>query len=129
MTKYWAVLIFGIIISSCSSTRRIDQSFDLRDDSEKKIEFRATSTKHIDSVNINALRTDVWKLEHYSYPDSIRLFVRVLDTTGFVVTHMAAPYKKENAPDYFPKLMERLGERRRQGAGRGERDQSGSGGN
>lgn len=113
MTKYWVILAFGLIISSCSSTKRIDQSFDLRDDSEKKAQFRATSTRHIDSINVGALRTDVWKLEHYSYPDSIRLFVRVLDTTGFVVTHMAEPYKKADAPNYFPLLMERLGERRR----------------
>jgi outer membrane protein OmpA-like peptidoglycan-associated protein len=111
--KSWLFLLIALLIVSCSSTRRIDQSFDLRDDSEKTVEFRATSTKHIDSVNIGALRTDVWKLEHYSYPDSIRLFVRVLDTTGFVVTHMAEPYKSPGAPDYFPRLMERLGERRR----------------
>lgn len=111
--KSWLILLIALIAVSCSSTRRIDQSFDLRDDSEKAVEFRATSTKHIDSVNIGALRTDVWKLEHYSYPDSIRLFVRVLDTTGFVVTHMAEPYKSPAAPNYFPRLMERLGERRR----------------
>lgn len=111
--KSWLFLLIALLIVSCSSTRRIDQSFDLRDDSEKTVEFRATSTKHIDSVNIGALRTDVWKLEHYSYPDSIRLFVRVLDTTGFVVTHMAEPYKSPGAPDYFPRLIERLGERRR----------------
>ncbi len=111
--KSWLFLLIALLVVSCSSTRRIDQSFDLRDDSEKTVEFRATSTKHIDSANIGALRTDVWKLEHYSYPDSIRLFVRVLDTTGFVVTHMAEPYKSPGAPDYFPRLMERLGERRR----------------
>lgn len=111
--KLWQLLLLTLLIAACSSTRRIDQSFDLRDDSEKSVEFRATSTKHIDSVNLSALRTDVWKLEHYSYPDSIRLFVRVLDTTGFVVTHMADPYKSASAPDYFPRLMERLGERRR----------------
>lgn len=109
----WSILLLSVVVVSCSSTRRIDQSFDLRDDSEKTVEFRATSTKHIDSVNLAALRTDVWKLEHYSYPDSIRLFVRVLDTTGFVVTHMADPYKSPSAPDYFPRMMERLGERRR----------------
>lgn len=109
----WWIFSVALIIGSCSSTRRIDQSFDLRDDSEKGTQFRATSTKHIDSANLAALRTDVWKLEHYSYPDSIRLFVRVLDTTGFVVTHMAEPYKSTSAPDYFPRLMERLGERRR----------------
>lgn len=109
----WSILLLSVVVVSCSSTRRIDQSFDLRDDSEKTVEFRATSAKHIDSVNLAALRTDVWKLEHYSYPDSIRLFVRVLDTTGFVVTHMADPYKSPSAPDYFPRMMERLGERRR----------------
>jgi len=109
----WWIFAVAVILGSCSSTRRIDQSFDLRDDSEKSTQFRATSTKHIDSVDLAALRTDVWKLEHYSYPDSIRLFVRVLDTTGFVVTHMAEPYKSASAPDYFPRLIERLGERRR----------------
>jgi len=111
--KPWYLLLQSLVVVSCSSTRRIDQSFDLREDSERVSTFRATSTKHIDSVNIAALRTEVWKLEHYTYPDSIRLFVRVIDTTGYIVTHMAEPYKSVSAPDYFPRMFERLGERRR----------------
>jgi outer membrane protein OmpA-like peptidoglycan-associated protein len=72
--------------------------------------MRFTETRHIDSVvDVTTLKADVWRIEHYTYPDSIRLFVRVLDTNGYVVTHMAAPYKAPDAPNYFPKVVERLG--------------------
>jgi outer membrane protein OmpA-like peptidoglycan-associated protein len=59
------------------------------------------------------LTTDVWKVEHYAYPDTIRLFVRVQDTLGNVITHMAKPYARPDAPNYFPQLVEALGEGRR----------------
>ena len=58
-------------------------------------------------------QADVWKVEHYTYPDSIRLFVRVLDSNGYVVTHMADPYKAPDAPDYFPNVVETLGTKRK----------------
>ncbi len=109
-------LIVGFLLISllsCKSTHKLSQEFDLRDNGERTSQTRYVATRSIDSVDINALKTDVWKLEHYSYPDSIRLFVRVLDTNGFVVTNMAAPYKKEGAPEYFPVLSEKLGVRRK----------------
>ena len=102
-----------ISVLSCKSTHRLSQEFDLRDNGERTSQTRYVATRSIDSVDISALKTDVWKLEHYSFPDSIRLFVRVLDSNGFVVTNMAAPYKKDGAPDYFPVLTERLGIRRK----------------
>ena len=83
-----------ISVLSCKSTHRLSQEFDLRDNGERTSQTRYVATRSIDSVDISALKTDVWKLEHYSFPDSIRLFVRVLDSNGFVVTNMAAPYKK-----------------------------------
>lgn len=103
-----------LIAAGCKGPKYLNQDFDLRDDGERVTELRFTSTRHIDSItDVKAIKTDVWKLEHYSYPDSIRMFVRVIDTTGFIVTHMAAPYKKAGAPDYFPSLVEHLGSRRR----------------
>jgi outer membrane protein OmpA-like peptidoglycan-associated protein len=37
----------------------------------------------------------------------------VLDTNGFVVTHMAQPYVKPGAPNYFPKVVELLGAKKK----------------
>jgi len=108
------LLLAALTIGACSSSHTIDQRFDLREDGERGTVLRFTQTRHIDSVeDVATLRTDVWKVEHYAYPDSIRLFVRVLDTTGYVITHMADPYKKPGAPDYFPAVIEDLGTRRR----------------
>jgi outer membrane protein OmpA-like peptidoglycan-associated protein len=114
LMRFLAFTALVVVMASCKGPKYLNQDFDLRDDGERTTEMRFTSTRHIDSINdVKTVKTDVWKLEHYSYPDSIRLFVRVIDTTGYIVTHMAAPYKKAGAPDYFPKLVEHLGSRRR----------------
>lgn len=102
-----------LALVGCKSSHKLRQNFDLREGGERTIERRFTEAKHIDSVDVKALTSDVWKLEHYKYPDSIRLFVRVLDTNGFVVTHMADPYKRPSAPNYFPLLIEKLGAKRK----------------
>ena len=103
-----------MVIASCGGSHSLQQRFDLREDGERGTVLRFTQTRHIDSIeDVTTLTTDVWKVEHYAYPDSIRLFVRVLDTTGYVVTHMADPYKKPGAPDYFPAVVENIGSRRR----------------
>ncbi|MCX6141072.1 MAG: OmpA family protein [Candidatus Kapabacteria bacterium] len=107
------LVALALSLLSCKSQHKLTQEFDLRDNGENPSPTRFVSTRTIDSVDIKALKTDVWKLEHYAYPDSIRLFVRVLDTNGYVVTNMAAPYKRDGAPDYFPLLTEQLGVRRR----------------
>ncbi|MBN9400398.1 MAG: OmpA family protein ['Candidatus Kapabacteria' thiocyanatum] len=103
----------ALMLDGCRSVHRIEGDFDLREDGERVTELRFTQTRHIDSVDIRKLMVDVWKIEHYAYPDSIRLFVRVLDSTGNVVTHMAQPYAKPGAPNYFPRLDEHLGSRRK----------------
>lgn len=116
-TKNLSTLILSsaliTLFVGCRSAHKLGQEFDLREGGERTTQYRFTQTRHIDSSDINALLTDVWKLEHYSYPDSIRLFVRVLDTNGFVVTHMAPPYVKPGAPNYFPQLIEKLGARKK----------------
>ena len=109
------LLLCGILfLTGCKGPKYLNQDFDLREDGERVTELRFTATRHIDSItDVKTIKADVWKLEHYTYPDSIRMFVRVIDTTGFVVTHMASPYKKPGAPEYFPSLVEHLGSRRR----------------
>lgn len=106
------VLCTMLALGGCKSTHTLSHSFDLRSDAERIPKPRFTGTRHIDSVDVNNLSVDVWKVEHYAYPDSIRLFVRILDSTGYVVTHMADPYRKPGAPDYFRSLQETIGERR-----------------
>ncbi|MBU3741625.1 MAG: VWA domain-containing protein [Candidatus Kapabacteria bacterium] len=97
----------------CRQSHTVGQIFDLRSEGERTKEVRFTQTRSIDSVDITNLDADVWKVEHYKYPDSIKLFVRVLDSTGYVVTNMAQPYKRPDAPDYFTALKETLGTSRR----------------
>lgn len=97
----------------CRQSHTVGQIFDLRSEGERTNQVRFTQTRSIDSVDINNLDADVWKVEHYMYPDSIKLFVRVLDSTGYVVTNMAQPYKRADAPDYFTALKETLGTSRR----------------
>jgi outer membrane protein OmpA-like peptidoglycan-associated protein len=93
-----------------SSQHTLGQVLDLRDDGEKNVQHLYTKTRHIDSVeDVRTLVMDTWKTEHFFYPDSVRLFVRVLDTTGYMVTHMADPYKRPDAPDYFMGFRESLG--------------------
>ena len=109
-----AILLSTIVVLiGCRTSHKLGQEFDLREGSERAQVHRFTDTKHIDSVDITALKTDVWKLEHFAYPDSIRLFVRVLDTNGYVVTHMAQPYVKPGAPNYFPMVVEQLGAKKK----------------
>ena len=108
------ILFLAVLLGSCKSSHTLDQGFDLREEGERRYEIRFTETRHIDSVeDVNALSTDVWRIEHYAFPDSIRLFVRVLDSNGYVITHMADPYKRPDAPDYFPRIVEHLGSRKR----------------
>lgn len=111
---YVVVALFSLsFLAACKSSHTLGQVLDLREGGERGKEYRFTGTRHVDSIDVGAIKTDVWKIEHYTFPDSIRLFVRVLDTNGYVVTHMAAPYRKAGAPNYFPKLVERIGSTRR----------------
>lgn len=113
MRLVFGVLCCVLVAAGCKSTHKLDTTFDLREGSERVKQLVFTTTRSIDSVDVKKLMVDVWKVEHYAYPDSIRLFVRVLDSTGNVITHMAQPYAKPGAPNYFSKLQESLGSRRK----------------
>jgi outer membrane protein OmpA-like peptidoglycan-associated protein len=113
MRLFAGVLLACTILVGCKSTHSLDTSFDLREGSERMKQLVFTTTRNIDSVDVQKLMVDVWKVEHYAYPDTIKLFVRVLDSTGNVITHMAQPYAKPGAPNYFSHLRESLGAKRR----------------
>src|SRR5687767_5718316 len=68
--------------------------------------------KPIASVNPNDLSLEVWRLDADSYPDSVRLYVRVFDRERHLVTNLAPPYY-EGTADYrtiWSGLQEQLGD-------------------
>jgi outer membrane protein OmpA-like peptidoglycan-associated protein len=109
-----SIIMFGMMMVGCASRYTFSDQFDLRAGTERAETVRFSQTRHIDSIlDLTRLSADVWKVEHYAYPDSIRMFVRVLDSNGYVVTHMAEPYKRPGSPDYFRTLRETIGNGRR----------------
>src|ERR1700754_26266 len=83
----------AIVLWSCSSSRR--DEFRLKQEDyavslaeESKTPIYLTSTRSIDSADATTLFADVWKLERDAYPDSIRLYVRVMDSLGTFITNM-----------------------------------------
>jgi len=68
-----------------------------------------TSTKPIDSVDIDKLIFDFFRFEIDDYPDTIRAFARVYDSLGHFVTNMADPYTRPPGAKYFHTVDEWLG--------------------
>lgn len=119
MKNFKTVVFFiftGLLVISVNSCKRYDHAKDFqlqaeiwgeRDSSEKQIYI--TSTKPIDSVDVNSLKFDFFRIESDKYPDSIKIYSRVYDTLGHFVTNMADPYIKQQDVKYFNKLDEWLG--------------------
>lgn len=113
---FLAITIFALsllLTSGCRTTEHktgyalMAESFEESDSSEKQIYL--TGTKSIDSVDPKKLIFDFWRLESDKYPDSIKIFSRVYDSTGNFVTNMADPYKKDPSKKYFTSVTEYLG--------------------
>lgn len=70
-----------------------------------------TSTKSIDSADVSTVFADVWKLETDGYPEVIRAFVRVMDSSGSFITNMADPYYRGSGDyrRYWSGITETLG--------------------
>lgn len=109
-------LLFAVLsfVSSCA-TRTQKTGFELQkeiwdyaEDKEDKGIY-LTGTKSIDSVDPNKLIYDFFRIEIDKYPDTVRLFARVYDSTGNFITNMANPYKKNASIDYFKSIKEFLG--------------------
>ncbi|MEN3027246.1 MAG: OmpA family protein [Chlorobiota bacterium] len=52
---------------------------------------------------------DVWRIDARSYPEEVRLFVRVRDNTGTPITHLAPPHAGPEWRQYWSDLREQLG--------------------
>lgn len=85
----------------------MNEAWGEEDSSEKKIYI--TSTKPIDSVDVNKLIFDFFRIEIDDYPDTIRVYSRVFDSLGHFVTNMAYPYTKPPGAKYFHSVDEWLG--------------------
>lgn len=102
------------LISSCAA-RTQKTGFELQkeiwDYAEEKEDkgIYLTGTKSIDSVDPSKLIYDFFRIEIDKYPDTVRLFARVFDSTGNFITNMANPYKRNANHDYFKSLKEFLG--------------------
>lgn len=94
---YAALLILCLIIAACGSSRRDEfqlkqEDYAVSKQDEMKTPVYLVSTRSIDSADVSTLFVDVWKTEAYDYPKEIRLYVRVMDSSGNFITNMADPY-------------------------------------
>ena len=120
MIKYFIKAVLAItvisVILSTTGCKRYDhaQDFKLQNevtdpyDTAKKQVF-LTGTKAIDSVDLNALKFDFFRIEIDKYPDTVKVYARVFDTSGNFVTNMADPYIKDRTKKYFHTVREQLG--------------------
>lgn len=107
-----AALCLTIVGSSCGGSKQLPSGFDLqqqmRDGSEKP-KLLLSGTKHIDSADVNSVVFDIYKFETDKYPEEIRIFSRVYDTTGNFITNMAPPYAENSK--YFTSITEKIGKK------------------
>lgn len=106
--------LFTILFMSCSTQR--PRGYDLQTkvweedislDSATKIYI--TDTKPIDSIDVNKLIYDIFRIEIDEYPQNLKVYARVYDSLGNFVTNMANPYKKDTSATYFTSVTEQLG--------------------
>ncbi len=110
--SFFLLIALGtIFFSSCGTSRRAASlsSLELQSDvtDSMKRQFLLTSTKHIDSANPADIQMEISRIETKSYPQEIRLFAKIYDTTGHYITHLAPPYRKDQK--YWYLLKEKLG--------------------
>ncbi|MFN4818691.1 MAG: OmpA family protein [Ignavibacteria bacterium] len=110
--SFLLLLLYGMmLLSSCGTSRRAAMlsSLELQNDvtDSMKRQFLLTSTKHIDSAIPAEIQMEITRIETNSYPEQIRLFAKVYDTTGHYITHIAPPYRSDQK--YWYLLKEKLG--------------------
>ncbi|TAE31130.1 MAG: VWA domain-containing protein, partial [Candidatus Kapaibacterium sp.] len=64
--------------------------------------------KSITEADPNQLLLDVWKVEDEDYPKEMRVFARVLDSSGHFITNMAPPYGTNDYRKYWTSITEIL---------------------
>ncbi|MBI5325014.1 MAG: OmpA family protein [Ignavibacteriae bacterium] len=110
-----ALFLTAIIISGCKSYQH-KEGFELQreladDEDTLKRDIYITSTLPIDSADVNKLLMDVWRFETEKYPDEIKIYARVFDSSGHFITNMAKPYLKDTTKNYWTGVTETLGKK------------------
>jgi outer membrane protein OmpA-like peptidoglycan-associated protein/Mg-chelatase subunit ChlD len=110
--SFFLVMALGtLLFASCGTSRRAASlsSLELQSDVTDSIkrQFLLISTKHIDSAKSSDIQMEISRIETKSYPQEIRLFAKIFDTSGHYITHIAPPYRKDQK--YWYLLKEKLG--------------------
>lgn len=109
-------ILFSVLFSSsCSSSKKMEkkgfafqnQTFSEEDSTYSDVYI--TGTKPIDSVDVNKMIYDIFRVEYKNYPEEIKLYGRPYDSLGNFVTQMADPYKLDPKKKYFTSIEEKLG--------------------
>lgn len=106
------LFLVSIVLIGCGSARSKEFALsdeDYNDTKAREAVIYMSRTQSIDSTDPKKIFVDVWKTETEDYPKEIRLYVRVMDSTGAFITNMAEPYKKDASKQYFSGIIENLG--------------------
>ncbi len=114
------IVIIAITVFSCSTPRKTgfalqkeiyenEESDHQYSKKEPDSKIYITGTKPIDSVDVNKLIFDIFRVEPEDYPNEVRCYARVYDSLGNFVTNMADPYRKIDTLRYFTSIREQLG--------------------
>lgn len=108
------ILMFSIllVVFACKSSHIPKSGFDFQKETYSADttvkEIYIVDTKPIDSVDVNKLIYDIFRIDYSTYPDSIKLYARPYDSLGNFVTQMANPYRLSDI-EYFKLIDERIG--------------------
>lgn len=116
MNTLWRniALIFCLSLIACASHH--NSEFDLNKEDyadssngNRKPPIYITGSKSIDSADVTKCFLQIWKAEADNYPKEVRIFARVLDSTGNFITHLAPPYTKgDDYMKYWSQMTETL---------------------
>lgn len=110
------IIAVSLAFAALNSCRQYDhklgfemqsEAWEERDSSE--IPIYITDTKPIDSVDVNKMIFDIFRVEIDEYPENLKVYARVYDSLGNFVTNMAEPYLNEPKYDYWHSVKETLG--------------------
>lgn len=114
--KAISIILLALFAYSCNSytpPRGYEMQRDIWEEEEEdttvKKQVYLSGTKPIDSVDVNKLNFDIFRIDIKDYPEKLSVYSRVYDDSGKFVTNMADPYKKFPKETYFTSIRERLG--------------------
>jgi outer membrane protein OmpA-like peptidoglycan-associated protein len=108
------VVLIVTLANSCKSPEIHYKDFALQQqvredyDSTKRQIFLC-GTKPIDSIDPNRLIVDIYRIEIDKYPELLKVYARVYDSSGFFATNMAEPYIIDKRNKYWTRFDEKLG--------------------